>query len=104
VNVSFHERRCVTSGQQGSSPPGTGCDPWFVPGTLVGTVAQMASPLGGTIACPVTVTQTAPGTLRFTRTAPGDPRFGAGNAGAHGYCDIEVSDPATRSFSYGIIL
>ena len=40
--------------------------------------------------CPVTSKQIAPGTLRFTRNGPGDPKlFG----GTPGYCNIVVSDP-----------
>ena len=104
VVLTFQEQRCVGSSQQGGPPPGTGCDPPFVPQTLTAYVFPMGSPLGGTITCPVTVVQTAPGTMRFTRTAPGDPVLGAGNANARGYCSIEVSDPTTKSAPYEILL
>jgi hypothetical protein len=101
VDITFQEQRCVGSGQQGTPPPGVGCGVWYVPATLASHVV----PLSNTnTPCPVTVTQRATGTLRFTRTGPGDPIFGAGKAGVNGYCRIEVTDPATNSVPYNVIL
>jgi hypothetical protein len=103
VTVSFHERRCVGSGQQGQPPPGVGCDPWYEPSTLTAIVQPLGLQPNG-LACPVTVAETKAGTFRFTRTGPGDPIIGAGNANATGYCVIYVSDPKTASDAISIYL
>lgn len=101
VTVRFEEQHCVSSSRGGTSL-GTVCDPWYVPNSLFAVVALMGPPPG--VTCPVSVAQTAAGTLRFTRTAPGDPKFSAGHANAFGYCLISVTDVTTNSNPYHVVL
>ena len=101
VTIAFHEQRCVGSAQQGGPPPGVGCDAWFVPSNMQIITRPIASVRQS---CPVTVTFVSAGTVRFTRTGPGDPFLGAGNAGARGYCQMDVSDPINASDTFSVFL
>jgi hypothetical protein len=101
VTIAFQERACAGSAQQGGPPPAAGCDAWFVPASF-----QIITPgiANANLLCPVTTTLVSAGTLRFTRTGPGDPLLGAGNAGAHGYCRMDVSDPSHASNTFTVFL
>ena len=68
-----------------------GCSAPYPPASLVASPETMSN--GNP--CPVTSKQVAPGTLRFTRNGPGDPKlfYGAGPFGVPGYCNIDVSEP-----------
>ena len=93
IDISFHERPCTTSSSESPGAPG-GCGAWFVPGQLVGNTRDLSNK---STPCPMTITQVARGTLRFTRTAPGDPILFAGTGNANGYCAVDVHDPIVTS-------
>lgn len=94
ADLAFTEQRCLEPGQRGGIPPVGSCDQPYLPAKLIGTVQPMANT---NAPCPLTVVQVSAGTLRFTRTGPGDPIVSNGRTGAKGYCDVTVSDPATGS-------
>ena len=89
VDVAFTEQTCKSSSNSRQPLPGTGCGASYAPSQLV----VSALPLSDGTACPITGVVVSPGTLRFTRTAPGDPRLRAGSAGLPGYCAVDVNDP-----------
>jgi hypothetical protein len=90
ADVPFQEQRCTGSNNHNTHPPGVGCGAWYAPSQLV----AKPLPITGGSPCPIATTQVAPGTLRLTRTGPGDPRLQAGAAGLTGYCAVAVDDPA----------
>lgn len=94
VTINVQEQRCRFT-QRPNGPPvgGNGsCDPFYAPAALVATVEPMDNTH---LPCPVTVRQTAPGTLVATRTAPGDPIAQIGNTA--GACTIDIHDPQTSA-------
>ena len=104
LDVTFQEQKCTGNGSQSGPPPGSGCSSWYTPAVLFGRVAAISN---SNAPCPVTVTQTTTGTLRFTRTGPGDPNLGSYVSSARGYCSIEVLTPeaaAAGDPGYGIEL
>ncbi len=89
VDVAFIEQQCKTSSNSRVTLPGSGCSASYAPQQLV--VSPL--PLADGTPCPIASALISPGTLRFTRTAPGDPRLRAGSAGLSGYCGVNVTDP-----------
>ncbi len=90
VDVAFTETRCTQSSNSRKPLPGTGCSAPYPPPAQLG-VKVLTMVDGG--ACPLTSSVVVPGTLRFTRTGPGDPKLRAGSGGLPGYCAVDVSDP-----------
>jgi hypothetical protein len=90
VDIAFTEIRCTQSSNNRKPLPGTGCSAPYPPAAPLG-VRVLTMTDGG--ACPLTSSVVAPGTLRFTRTGPGDPKLRAGSGGLPGYCAVDVSDP-----------
>jgi hypothetical protein len=89
VDVAFTEQSCKTSSNSRKPLPGAGCSAPYAPSQLVASTL----PLADGSACPIASALVSPGTLRFTRTGPGDPRLRAGSGGLPGYCAVDVSDP-----------
>jgi hypothetical protein len=90
IDVAFHELKCLGNGSQSGPPPGSGCGAWYIPAVVHATVAPM---FNSSTPCPVTVAQSGPGTVRVTRTGPGDPTVGPIASGARGFCLVYVSTP-----------
>lgn len=104
IDITFQTMRCLENGSQSGPPPGSGCGPWYAPTTISGSV----DPFQRTGApCPVTVVQTAPGKLHFTRTGLGDPSLTAYGAAKPGFCVVRVTTPdvtRTHGGTYDIYL
>jgi hypothetical protein len=96
VTINVQEQGCRQTLRPNGPPVGgpEGCGPFYAPAALAATVETMANTHQP---CPVTVRQTAPGTLVATRTAPGDPVAQIGNTS--GACFVDIRDPQTNATS-----
>jgi hypothetical protein len=91
VDVAFVEQSCSSSSNNRRPLPGSGCTAWYPAPASRLVVTTLPLPDGSP--CPIASAVVGAGTLRFTRTGPGDPRLRAGNAGLPGYCGVQVHDP-----------
>ena len=104
IDIVFQEQRCASNSSESGPPPGAGCGSWSTPSVVFGNV----QPLQGTGApCPVTVSETGPGRLHFTRTGPGDPALKPFGNTVGGYCLVHVytaNSAQTQSGPYDVYL
>jgi hypothetical protein len=89
IDAAFVEQKCTSSSNSRRPLPGTGCTAPYPAPAIVATPMAMADGRP----CPLTIDVVATGTIRITRTAPGDPMLRAGSAGLPGYCAVQVTDP-----------
>ncbi len=94
VTINVREQACPMTPRPNGPPVGSSCNPFYAPAQLAVVVAPMRA---SGQPCPLTVRQTAPGTLVATRTGPGDPNVTVGSMA--GGCELTIRDPQTTAFS-----
>ncbi len=99
VTIVLREQRCRYTARPNGPPIGAGdCDPWYAPTSLNASTEPKANTQKP---CPLTIQQTAAGTLVVTRTGPGDPVTQIGNTS--GGCDLDIRDPQTGALAFLIV-